>query len=130
MADVEQVWNRACSTHPGTGPGDRHLRALLDVHGMLMNGGVDHAVDVNTVEQFAQAADACEYLSLPEVAALLRRMPDYDRTDEAEAELNSAYGSRADDEVLCAALKRRWEQAPGDFAPLAPGTTSDAAFDP
>jgi hypothetical protein len=101
-----------------------HLRALLDVHGMLMNGGVDHAVAVKTAEQFARAADASEYLGLVEVAALLRRMPDSELTDEDEAELSSAYWSQAQDSVLYAAFKRRWNQEPGDFAPLDPDTTS------
>jgi hypothetical protein len=128
MAEVEQAWNRACATEPGTGPGDRHLHALLDVHGMLMNGGVDHAVEVKTAEQFARAADACDYLGLPEVTALLRRMPGSELTDEAEAELSSAYWSQAEDSLLYAAFKRRWEQAPGDFAPLDPDTTSGAAI--
>jgi hypothetical protein len=95
---------------------------------MLMNGGVDHALDVNTAEQFARAADACEYLGLPDVAALLRRMPGSELTDEAEEELNSAYWSHAEDAVLYAAFKRRWEQAPGDFAPLDPGTASGPAI--
>jgi hypothetical protein len=95
---------------------------------MLMNGGVDHALDVNTAEQFARAADACRYLGLPDVAALLRGMPGSVLTDEAEEELNSVYGSLAEDAVLYAAFKRRWEQAPGDFAPMDPGTTSGAAI--
>jgi hypothetical protein len=86
---------------------------------MLMNGGVDHAVEVKTPEQFDHAAAACEYLGLPEVAALLRRMPESELTGEAEAESSSAYWSQAEDSLLYAAFKRRWEQAPGDFAPLA-----------
>lgn len=118
LTQEEQVWNRACGTKPGPGPGDRHLRALLDVHGMLMNGGVDRAVEVKTSEQFARAADACEYLGLPEVAALLRRMPDAELSDEAEPELSSAYWRLASDSVLYAAFKRRWQHASSDFAPL------------
>ncbi len=41
------VWNRACDS-AGTGVGDRHLSALLLIHGMVQNGGPNHVAAFET----------------------------------------------------------------------------------
>ncbi len=69
-----KVWNRACNDQPGTGLGDRHLHALINVHGVTMNGGTSHSAHIRSVDDFDRAARACEYLQLPELAALLREI--------------------------------------------------------
>ena len=45
---ADQIWNRAAleSGGPAAREGDRALAALLLAHGMVMNGGVGHALEV------------------------------------------------------------------------------------
>ena len=47
LSDQSRVWNRAALDAGGEAPlqGDAALAALLALHGMIMNGGIDHALE-------------------------------------------------------------------------------------
>src|SRR5262245_65467162 len=75
-ADTQTIiWNRAAlaAGGPAPGPGDTALSAALRLHNMIMNGGLDHALDVLTAEDFASAADGFRYLQLSDVAELVEQ---------------------------------------------------------
>jgi hypothetical protein len=106
------VWNRACSSEPGAAVGDRHLHALLRVHGVTMNGGTGRLVDIRSAVEFEQAACACEYVGLPNVAALLREIIAEPITPEREHRLNEQYFMQARDDRLFEAFFRKFESTP------------------
>jgi hypothetical protein len=62
LSTADRVWNRAALDAGGSPPreGDRALAALLLAHGMIMNGGVDHAVEALSAEELA-AFDSVPY---------------------------------------------------------------------
>ena len=73
-ADLQTiVWNRAAVSNggPTPRPGDAALAHALRLHGLVMSGGLDHALDVLTPEDFASAADGFRYLRLDHVAGLV-----------------------------------------------------------
>ncbi|MFC6020472.1 hypothetical protein ACFP2T_30420 [Plantactinospora solaniradicis] len=118
MSDADQVWNRACASEcAGTGPGDRHLWALLRVHGAVMSGGVGFAADVCSPEEFARSADASRYFGLPHLSRVIARVAR--SSPEEDEELQAAYDELVPlDQVLADAFERRYRAAPLDFAPL------------
>src|SRR3712207_3315551 len=72
---ADAVWNRAASGDPLPGDarvGDRALRDALEVHGYVMNGGLDHGLDVAGAAGVERAAASWEYLGRRDVAELLR----------------------------------------------------------
>lgn len=74
MTAADQVWNRAALESGGEspGPGDRALSSLLLVHGLVMNGGVHHALEGVTEAELVAAIAGFDYFGLSEVAAFLR----------------------------------------------------------
>lgn len=133
----DAIWNRAASTEPlppHARIGDRALRDVLEIHGYVMNGGLDHALDVMGHDA-ARAAAAWEYFGRPDMAELLRRalrvVPDMpsDRAsrqrffidgwkgaqEEAIQDLAAGY---EEDEGLEQAFLRRLSEHPEDFAPI------------
>jgi hypothetical protein len=117
MADL--VWNRALSSEPGTGIGDRHLRAMAKPYGRIMNGGVASVLDTSTPAEVNQAADAFAYLGLADLADLTRRLVAADWSqDGLERRLNHAFYGL--DYALIGAFERRYAESPQDFDPVAP----------
>ena len=50
------IWNRACSGMiTEFRPGDRALAGLLGAHGLIMNGGVLHAVECLAENELSEA---------------------------------------------------------------------------
>ncbi len=118
-ADV--VWNRACA-HLGEGIGDRHLRVLLLVHGMVCNGGPNHAADSCEPAEISAGAEACRYFGLDGLAALMLQLPaaasGYEDED-VEARLTAAYCELVpDDATISDAFEARYAEAPEDFDPI------------
>ncbi|GID30951.1 hypothetical protein C8E87_6980 [Paractinoplanes brasiliensis] len=107
--------------HQGEGIGDRHLGALLLVHGMVMNGGPNHAADSCDPAQIAAAASACRYLGLDDLGSLIRELPaaSSDSDDEdAENRLSDAYHQLVPgDSTLSGAFEARYASTPEDFDP-------------
>ena len=74
LSAADRVWNRAALESGGEspGPGDRALASLLLAHGLAMNGGIHHVLDVLSEPEQAAAVDGFQYFGLTEVAAFLR----------------------------------------------------------
>jgi hypothetical protein len=136
--EADLVWSRACdhlSRHGACDqsqlagwPGDRHLCALLLVHGNVMNGGAGHALIVNTTAEIRTAYEAARYLGLDEIVPLFGDLVQLAVLEEAEESdlsredrLTKAYYEKAEDDVLEAGLRRKLSTAPGDFSPVKSG---------
>jgi hypothetical protein len=113
------IWNRAAMAGggPAPGPGDTALSATLRLHNMIMSGGLDHALDVLTPEDFASAADGFRYLQLSDVAELVERAQDGPSDDLLE-EFDARYSALIPrDQVIGDQLEALLQQRPDDFAP-------------
>jgi hypothetical protein len=134
MSDAQLVWNRACMSDTALlRVGDRHLSALLRVHGMVMNGGAGHAVETCTAPELLASVDAARYFGLGDLANVLygiSQLPTVADDDEREtlAEgLDQIYEDEVPaDSIIDAAFGKKLRAAPEDFAPpTAPSSASD-----
>lgn len=134
--DQTVIWNRAASIELAADAreGDRALHHVLEFHGYVMNGGLDHALDVMGHE--AQRAIAgWEFLDRQDVADLLREalgvVPDMpedadarqdffiDGWTEVQAEAIEALGQRyPGDDVIEHAFSGCLNEDPDAFAPV------------
>lgn len=72
LNEETMIWNRACDEDAlQTLPGDRALRDMLRVHGLVMNGGVLHAVECLATDQLSDGANGYRFYGFEEVASLL-----------------------------------------------------------
>ena len=115
-AAAEVIWSRA-RADLGDGPGDRHLRALLLVHGIVTNCGPAHAAVSCEPAELTAAAEGCRYLGLDRLAAVILDFPatcgasaDVERRIDAEY-----YDAAPSDETIFRAFERRYAETPGDF---------------
>src|SRR3546814_2272427 len=94
LACQDQIWNRAALEVGGTNPreGDKALASLLLLHGMAMNGGIDHAVEVLTPLEFSAALAGFRYFGLVRIAELLESIGAFGTEVQAER-LNKEYRS-------------------------------------
>ena len=125
MTVADQIWNRAALERGGAAPrsGDRALASLLLVHGLVMNGGVHHALESAEPAELAAAADGFEFFGFYDVAALLRGAADdpvlSKWTDETEVKANLRYENLIPSD---SSLNARFEEVLGEraaeFAPL------------
>jgi hypothetical protein len=91
MNKATTIWNRALTDYRGPSPaaGDDALAAMLHAHGLVMNGGVLHAVEVMSEAQLAAAKSGYRFLGLDPVADLLaraKRLLDKGTAEPAELE--------------------------------------------
>jgi hypothetical protein len=118
LTKADMVWNRALSDDPGTGPGDRYLRAMAKPYGRIMNGGVSALMDTCTPPEVHRGADAFDYLGLSDLADLTRRLIDADwYEDGLEERLNHAFYGL--DYAHEGAYERKYAESPEDFDPVA-----------
>lgn len=126
-AQADRVWHRALGLEPASRlPGDVAAYAVLEFHGMVMNGGVLHAVEGRGEEYVSSAEDAYRWLGLAGVADLIgevrRTLADRRSTtpatiDELEVESDTRYDSLVpEDSDLEAALGRRIVDSPESFS--------------
>jgi hypothetical protein len=118
------IWNRAATDNGGAEParGDRMLAALLYSHGLVMNGGVVHAVEIMQDTELANAMAGYRFFSLASVADLLARAKmlfqsnsDFGRH---EASFDAEYARYIpSDSRLCELFERYFADNPLDFAP-------------
>jgi hypothetical protein len=121
LSDADKVWNRACGLDAwrGEGPrreGDFALAALLRVHGMVMNGGLEHAFDVFEPLEFDAGIAGFRYFGLDDHANLLVCVRPLN--EEEQDELTPKYSEYGEDEVLQQAFEKKFENHPEQFAPL------------
>ena len=101
---ADQVWNRAALESGGASPqaGDRALAALLLVHGLVMNGGVHHALECVQPSELNAAVEGFSFFGLDDVAAFFHQSAIdpmlYAWTDENEVEANRRYAQMIPDE--------------------------------
>ena len=127
MTSADRVWNRAALEAGGgsPGPGDRALASLLLVHGLVMNGGVHHAIKCVEAVELAAAADGYAFFGLDDVAEFFRGasadpvLLTWDGDTEAVADRRYAEMVR-DDSHLFARFEEVYRARPGQFAPLGP----------
>lgn len=61
MDDADLIWNRACDPdYRPSRTGDRALQSILGFHGLSMNGGIAHALELD----FAGSASVAEHYRL------------------------------------------------------------------
>ena len=73
MSQADLVWNRAALEQGGRNPlaGDRHIVALIALHSVLMNGGLEHAMDSLTSNEFQAGVAGFRFLGMNDVAHVL-----------------------------------------------------------
>jgi hypothetical protein len=121
----ERVWNRACLLDGGTNPGvgDRALADALKIHGLVMNGGVHHAVETAAAAEVKAAMTGFEYFGLLTIAELLREVLSDSRlrewNEDTEAQANRRYWELLpNDDELVARFELLFHSRPEDFAGL------------
>jgi hypothetical protein len=126
LTEADMIWNRACGEDPLRAlPGDRAIVDLLYAHGLAMNGGVLHAVEVMTAEELSCAEAGYRYYGLDDVASLLFRarviLEAADDLGSHEQPLDSEYAQMIpSDSSLAARFEKRLKSSPSDFGPLRP----------
>lgn len=124
LTESDMIWNRACGEDPlRTLPGDRALADLLRAHGLVMNGGVLHAVECLAVSELTDAQCGYRYFGLETVAALLSRAKTILEADDdselIEQELDQTYLNMIpDDDLLVERFEQHWQRSPSEYAPL------------
>jgi hypothetical protein len=125
---VDRVWNRATLNAGGEQPraGDVALAGLLLAHGLAMNGGVLHAIEVLNQTEVDGAIAGYHYFGFHEAAELLAHVrAALDDTlspseeDQLEQQANQGYDALIpSDGTIHEAFQRRYVIQPGDFAPV------------
>jgi hypothetical protein len=123
---ADRVWNRATTLPSGSHlcPGDLALKAILLAHGLIMNGGVLHALEVLAPEELEEARDGFCFYGLNEVAAFLTSSQLAAREEpedlgELEHRLDEAYASLIPcDSTIFAAFERHFGSNHTQYAPL------------
>jgi len=125
LTEADRVWNRACMERGGTNPqpGDSALAALLQVHGLTMNGGVLHSVESLSLQELECAKSGYRFFGLDAVAELVARAQAAAKVgqdlESQEGLLNGEYAELIpDDSYLVSRFEEHFRTRPSDFAPL------------
>lgn len=125
MTTVDRIWNRAALQRGGVSPrpGDRALASLLIVHGLVMNGGVHHAIECVEPTDLLAAADGYAFFGLRDVADFFLAAttdPVLSKwTDETEVAANRRYAEMIpDDSHLFARFQEVLRERTDEFAPI------------
>mgnify|MGYP007114256039 CR=1 FL=1 len=124
LTDADLIWNRAAIEDGGPAPsaGDRSLACLLLAHGLVMSGGVLHAVECLESAELIAAQAGYRYFNLIPVAELLTRARtkcDDDDPGSQEPLLDAEYATLIpDDAFLVERFEQRLRSHPDDFSSL------------
>ena len=116
----QRVWNRAALESGGASPreGDRALAALLLAHGMIMNGGVVHALESLSSAEVEAAIAGYRFYSLLDVARLLAAAAEDLDGDEAADHADAKYAEAVrDDDALFERFRAVFTELPDLFSP-------------
>jgi hypothetical protein len=110
---ADKIWNRACLDDGRYEPmaGDKALTALLYAHGLIMNGGVDHAMEIMSDSEAIVAIAGFRFFGLEAVAILL------ETGKGNESDKDREYLEIANDSALGSAFEAYFKKSPQDFAP-------------
>lgn len=130
MVDIGVIWDRALGfseSGVGKGPGDTALAAVLLAHGMVMNGGVLHAVEGLEPTELEQVIAGYRRLGAESTAQLFESvraqlgegaLDDPSRAEALEIESDRHYADAiADDEALEQMVRNDVARHPGDYDP-------------
>ena len=126
MEPINLVWNRACfrDWREPRG-GDRALGALLQLHGLTMNGGIDHAVECLKSEEIEAAAEGYRYFGYHRISDMVRDAPTGFNGLEEEAHEKYRvslevlyYSDIPSDSGLFARFQAHYSANPSEYAPL------------
>lgn len=125
MTTADRVWNRAAMEQGAASPraGDRALAALLIVHGLVMNGGVHHAIETLEPVELRAGVDGYSFFGLHEVAAFFGGASDdpvlLSWTEDSEAAANGRYAEMIpDDSYLNARFQQAFRERAEEFGPV------------
>jgi hypothetical protein len=123
LTNVDLIWNRACEGDVAAlSTGDRALAALLRVHGLVMNGGVLHAVECATPHEFDAAKAGYRFFGFDDVVVVLTKAKGLVESgaelDSLEAEFDRRYSALANDSALFDRFAAHLARSPSDFSPL------------
>jgi hypothetical protein len=130
LSRADVIWNRACARDAtASSQGDRALAALLLLHGLVMNGGVLHAVKCLTPQELACAMSGYRYFGFDDVAVMLADAKSFveahddlyshDDIESIDADLDKRYlASIPSDNTLFARFAACLLRDPSQFAPL------------
>jgi hypothetical protein len=94
------------------------LAAALRVHNMIMSGGLDHALDVLTLDNFTSAVTGFRYLRLYEAANLIESARETASDDTLREEFDARYDSLVpSDQTIGDHFEAVRADHPDDFAP-------------
>jgi hypothetical protein len=135
FTQADLIWNRACTLDVADlMVGDRALAALILFHGLIMNGGVLHALECMESEsqKFEAAMSGYRVFGFDHVADFLTvarsiavvTLTD-DDFDSLEAKLYGRYRDQIpDDSTLAERFEAYHSDHPEQFAPLSPNAAS------
>jgi hypothetical protein len=124
LTEADKIWNRACGEEPMRSlPGDRALADLLRAHGLVMNGGVLHAVECLTAGELRDCQQGYRFYGLDGVASLLSRARSAFEGGgdlaEDEQRLNALYTAMIpSDSSVVERFEKHLKSSPSDYAPL------------
>ena len=122
LSDEAQVWNRAALEAGGSNPcaGDSALAALLLVHGMVMNGGVEHAIETLSSAEMSVGIAGYRYFSFHDVARMLEDAAGegLDDEDDAEAADHRYAEIIPEDRVVLERFRAVFAVSPSAFGPV------------
>ena len=119
LSKQDQIWNRAALEAGGRSPaeGDLALANLLMAHGLVMNGGVEHAIDCMSSDELSDSIAGFKYFGFFAAADLLS-LPLSNMVDSEES-LNSAYWQAVpDDSALAHAFHLKLLATPNGFSAI------------
>lgn len=129
MNSADRVWNRAALQAGGDspGPGDCALASLLLLHGLIMNGGVHHALECVEPAELLAAVDGYAFFGFDDCALFLRGVTSDQQlsiwTEETEVVANLRYYQLIPcDSYLTARFEEVFRDRSDQFAPLGPNT--------
>lgn len=102
---------------PDPRAGDSALAALLLLHGMVMNGGIDHALEVLSSSEYALAVQGFRYFGHEEAASVLEEATGSMRPRLEQ--LDEQYGMIVpSDSTLMQAFQIKLLESPDAFTPV------------
>ncbi|MBC7755400.1 MAG: hypothetical protein H7Z20_01925 [Bdellovibrio sp.] len=119
FSNKELIWNPAALESGGSSPkdGDTALADLLLFHGLAMNGGVEHAIDILSLNEFGAALNGFRFFELGEVAAVLENAKG--ASDSTLDEIDELYNQMIPlDDTLYQVFERKLATSQDLFSPF------------
>ena len=124
MTQSDQIWNRAAMDDGGSdpSPGDAALACLLYAHGLIMNGGVLHAIELMTRDELDSAVAGYRFFDFPAASDLLilvrYALESETITDSDDQMLNAEYLRLIPtDETLTQRFEKHYATNPSVYSP-------------